>query len=401
MSRVSATGALLIAGLAMGTLGIITAGVGPALPNLATNNTSTLAGIGALFSAMYIGGIGAQLLGGYFNDRFGQRTVMIVGMIILALGSAGMISSQTLWLTLACAAVSGIGRGTLSITAHLLVARVFAERSASAFNMLNVFYGIGAIASPALASVALNQWDTALPVIALGVAMLILQLPLILLLDGKLPGLVRRGEANTPYTSPLHDPLLWLCGFMVLLYTGVEVGYSGWITSYLEHSLPITTAAAAQMNSALWICMTLGRVLAAIFGTRIGAGRLFQICSLSVGVGFIGFLLSAGNQNLTFISVLFLGLVFGPMYPTAMAIITQTFKRTPSTATSIASAMGSVGATILPWLQGNLLEYSSPTSSMALLAGVMWLFILLNFVRMALTKRRSEAEPHPSESASP
>jgi fucose permease len=392
MSKVSATGALLIAGFAMGTLGIVTAGVGPALPNLAANNASSLAGIGALFSAMYIGGIGAQLLGGYFNDRFGQRAVMMVGMIILALGSAGMISSQALWLTLTCAAISGIGRGTLSITSHLLVARVFAERSASAFNMLNVFYGIGAITSPALASLALARWETALPVIWLGVGMLILQLPLILLLDGKLPGVVRRGEPNALYSSPLHDPLLWLCGSMVLLYTGVEVGYSGWITSYLEHSLPISTAVAAQMNSALWICMTIGRVVAAIFGTRIGAGRLFQICSLAVSFGFIAFLLSAGNQQLTFLCVLFLGLVFGPMYPTAMAIITQTFKRTPSTATSVASAMGSVGATILPWLQGTLLEYSSPSSSMALLAAVMWLFVALNVVRMVITKRRAEGE---------
>lgn len=392
MSKVSAKGALFTAGLSMGTLGIITAGIGPSLPNLAANNSSSLANIGALFSAMYIGSIGAQLFGGFFNDRYGQRAVMLFGLVIMALGSAGMVSSSMLWLTLACAAFSGIGRGALSITSHLLVARVFAERSAPAFNMLNVFYGVGAIVSPFIASYTLSQWDTALPVIWLGVAMLFLQIPVMLRLDGKLPGVIRQGEAQTVRFNPLSDPLLWICGIIALVYVGAEVGYGGWITTYLERSLPINTAVAAQMTSALWVAMTVGRIIAATIGTRISASQLLLGCSLGIAITMQIFLSAAGNVTLTMGSIIVLGLLFGPMYPTLIAITNQSFKKSPSTATSIASAMGSIGATILPWLQGNVMEYQGPSASMLMVSVSLWVIVALNLLRMFLTKRRLEAE---------
>src|SRR5690606_29391008 len=149
--------------------------------------------------------------------------------------------------------LAGMGRGAVSISAHLLVARVFAERSASALNMMNVFFGLGAITAPIAVSYSLQYAGNGLIALWCGVAMLLCLTPLMRLLDGPLPGVLRRGEPGVKLANPLRDPLLWICSVLLLFYVGGETGVGGWITTYLELSLVIDTASAAFLAGSFWV----------------------------------------------------------------------------------------------------------------------------------------------------
>ncbi len=271
MSTLSPKGAPMIAGLSMASLGMITGGIGPALPNLAANTSSSLATIGALFSAIFLGGLMTQLLGGPLNDRYGQRPIMSAGLLMMALGSGGMAASRSLPLTLVCALITGMGRGAVSISAHILIARVFTARSAAALNMLNVFFGVGAVAGPIVASVALRAWDSAVVVLWLGASLVLAQLPLMRQLGGKLPGILRRGEPGAQAANPLRQPVLWVCGVLLFFYVGGETGVGGWITTYLEQTFVLDTATSALMAGSFWLAITSGRLIGALVGTRLGA----------------------------------------------------------------------------------------------------------------------------------
>src|SRR5438270_7863098 len=108
-------------------LGVLNSSVGPNLPEMAARNASSLATLGAIFTALFLGGLLSQLAAGPLNDRFGERPLLLAGLVLPALGSAGLVTSHALILTLASALTLGLGTGTIIVSAHVLIADVFAE----------------------------------------------------------------------------------------------------------------------------------------------------------------------------------------------------------------------------------------------------------------------------------
>ena len=88
---------ILASGLffAIGLLALI----GPSLPDLARNNNTDLASAGAIFTALYLGSIPAQLVSGWLNDKYGPIAVMVIGMVIMAVGLLAVTQSHSLLLT--------------------------------------------------------------------------------------------------------------------------------------------------------------------------------------------------------------------------------------------------------------------------------------------------------------
>lgn len=369
----------------MCTLGIITAALGPSLPDLTANTGSSLATIGAVFSALFLGGLFTQLLGGPINDRYGQRPLLFGGIILMALGTCGIATSHALPLALASGVVAGLGRGAISISAHLLIAEVFAARSAMALNLLNVFFGVGAVAGPAIAGLSIRFWGTALLTLWIGAAVLLVQAPIILRMPSP-PRLPHKQEPGAREVTPLRVPLLWLFCALLLLYVGCETGVGGWLTTYVERTTAIDTAAATLIAGCFWLAITGGRVIGAFIGSRLPAPTLL-LWSLCGGLfGTVMLVFSAGNVVLTTVAVIITGVSFGPIYPTSLSVVAATFRRTPGTAVSVASAMGSIGGITLPWLQGIVLDQSGPTASMWLVVGALVGMLVLSACRGRLVQ---------------
>ncbi len=144
---------------------------------------------------------------------------------------------------------------------------------------------------------------------------------------------------------------------MLLFYVGGETGVGGWITTYLQQTFVLETATSALMAGGFWAAITGGRVIGALVGTRLGGPRLLLGSLVGALAGALLLVLSAGDLRLSLAGVVVIGVSFGPIFPTTLAIVTSLFPRAPGTAASIASATGSLGGTLLPWTQGNLMEY--------------------------------------------
>lgn len=348
-------------------LGVINATLGPALPDLAAQTGSTLTAVGGVFSALFFGALFSQSGAGPLVDRFGHRPVLAAGFGLLALGLAGLLASRALALTLVCTAVAGLGYGAISICVTVLVAELAPGRGAAALNLVNMFFGVGAVAGPALAGLTLARWGSALAPLGLGIGLLLLLLPLALRTAARPPAL---RTAAAPAAAPLlATPLLWALGALVLVYVGTETGLAGWTSVYLQRTTALEAVYAPQAASGFWLALTLGRLGGSLLGARMAPTLLLQSCLVGATAGGALLMIGVGNLTLTLAAVLLLGLCFGPVYPTAQAITNATFRRAPSTATSIVSSMGSVGGMLLPWLQGLLLERAGPPASIVLVAG--------------------------------
>lgn len=380
MKTLRAPATLAVASGLLLAFGILIASLGPALPDLARNTGHDLASLGRVFTALFLGAFLAQLVVGPLNDslgrhqgrRMGQRWLLLAGALLLALGMLGMTGSRSLPLLLGCAAMSGVGQGTLVITAHVLVAGLFSVRPAAALNLMNVFFGVGAVTGPAVAGLSLRWWGSALPPLWLGVGvllMLALLIPFLAAAPRAAPGDASAGDASgdapggRPAGRVYGAPVLWALGIMLFAYVGAENAMGGWTATYLERATGMAPDSAALVTAGFWLALTCGRLVGAALGTRVSSATLLGI---SLGGSVVSGVLLVAGSGLgtglvpTVAAVLLLGLCFGPVFPTAMAITTATFARASGTAASMVVALGNGGGAVLPWLQGVVLAEHGP-----------------------------------------
>jgi fucose permease len=347
---------LIVACLNFVAIGLLSAAVGPLLPALARQTGSPLGALGALISAFFAGALIAQVVSGPLNDRLGARPLLVAGLALAALGAAGIALSHALPLTLLCGVVAGVGHGAIDLGTSVLVAVTYARRNVVALNLLNVFFGLGAAAGPAVVSLALRRWGTPLPALWLIVALALLLAPVVALLH--LPPLARAPDAGKPVPVVYRAPLLWLLAALVLLYVGLENGLGGWVAVYIQRTTALSLAEGALVASVFWGALTAGRLLAAIAGTRLPwlTSRTLLLASVALALlGALALVGGTGNAGLTIAAVTLIGLGFGPIFPTVMAITTTAFPASPGRAVGVAQTAGSIGGIAIPWLQGLVL----------------------------------------------
>lgn len=358
-------------------LGVLTAGVGPLVGELAQRNSCSLATIGSIYTAIFLGALCSQVIAGPLSDRVGQKPVLIGSSLLLGAGMLGVGISKSLTLTLCIALIAGLGHGAVDLATNVLIARVYSQRNVSALNLLNLFFGIGAFVGPILVSVALGLWQSGIPALWFGVALLWSATIWLLRTKISLEPVknVEKGTAVSIYGSPL----LWILGLLALIYVGTENGMGAWTTTFMEQTTAMSTAQASLVTSGFWLALTGGRLFSAAIATRLQATKVLMLSLLQAMVGAILFTASQGQSVMSTVGVILIGFGFGSVYPTMVAIITTTFTSGPGKAVSVVASMGSIGGMLLPWFQGVLLERSG-TSAAAIFVAITTLLMLLLFI---------------------
>jgi fucose permease len=374
-------------------VGMLGAGLGPVLPSISRNTGSALADTGALFTALFVGAIISQSVGGFLTDRFGQRRMLFVSLLTVSVGLAGVALSPTLPLALAAMLVAGLGNGVIIVAVNVAVSQLFHEKSLSALNVLNVFYGLGATAGPALVGLSLGIWDSGVPLLWAIVLVVLPALALTLRLNFG-PEVVPTGESGgIAPPPPFRSPYLWALGVLLLLYVGLEVGTGGWLAVYVERTTPLTLQDATNMAAGFWLSLTGGRILGAILGTRFRPDLLlFAFLAISFSGGVL-MVLGRGDTLVTLAAIILLGLGLGPTYPTVIALTTAHFRAAPGRATSVVVTLGSVGGSIMPWLQGVVLENTGTAATALYIAGGVFAMLLALTGARLLTPRPASTVP--------
>jgi FHS family Na+ dependent glucose MFS transporter 1 len=354
---------LVIACLMFFSLGMMTAAIGPVLPDLAKQAGSDLAAIGSVFTAIFLGALLAQLVSGPIGDRIGMGTVLIGGITLLAAGTLGITLSRALPLTLALALLAGLGHGAVDLGGTVLIANIYNNQAVSALNLLNVFFGLGAFVGPAVAGFALKTWATGLPAMWVSTALLLGLLPFLIKIRTSKSERGKSVDLAAPVINIYRSPLLWGLGLLILLYVGTENGMGGWITTYMARTTPMRIEQAALVASGFWLALTAGRMASAALGLRFTSQSLLTGSLMAASCGSLLLVLSAGRVFLAVAAVLLIGFSLGSIYPTVMALTTAVFAQGPGKAASVVAAMGSLGGMALPWLQGVLLVKTGPSAS--------------------------------------
>ena len=379
------------------SLGVTVASFGPLLPELSALNQVDLSRMGQIFTFYFLGSLISQLVSGPLSDRFGEKPLLLAATLLLMGSVAALPFSRTFPLSLLLFSLTGLGGGAIVLATNVLIARVYADRSVSALNLLNLFFGVGAFFSPALVGLIAGRTGNGRQILWLVSGLLAVQVVLFVWL--RIPAPVRASVQNLAggLAVLLRSRLVWLLAFLLMLYVGVENGFGGWITVYMQRTLNLPYEQAALSASAFWLALTAGRLVTVGLGMRLSAIRILAISLGGALAGSLLMVVGRGSLTLSAAGILLTGFSFASIFPSTVSLSSSSFPEQAGRAMSIINGMASIGAMLLPWLQGVLLNTISPAASTLLtLGGVAGMALLLAAARPLTRSRVASPLPKPA-----
>jgi fucose permease len=369
--------------------GIVMTFIGPMLPILAARWSLTDAQSGSLIFVQFFSSMFGMLVSGVSVQRQGYRFTLIVGAFLMASGMA-LLASGSWGMGIVAVCILGIGYGLTTPAGNLRTAEINPESSASALNVINAVWGIGAMSSPFLVALALREHRPAYFLYGTAGALLVLWLAL--LLTRFVP------DTHAHVDSPLGDKSFWsdsalplICG-LFFIYVGTETSFGAWIATYARRVDSRAHALATVTPAFYWGALLLGRALAPVF-LRFRSAVTIARSGLAIAlVGGLA-LVAAHEMKLVVAGAVLAGLGLASIFPISVSLLPGWFGRSARRASGAVFASGNIGGAVMPWFVGEFSTHTAGlrTAFLVPLLGVsaMLVFYLTN--RASTGHRRVEA----------
>ena len=355
------SGPLVRLSLALAFLAFIFIGMndgvgGVLLPSLEQHYGLDKGGVSGLFFSGSIGYLLAALSSGPLTRLLGQRRFLTLGSGCLVFGMGLAMLAPPWPLLLAAMAVVGLGMAVVDAGLNTYVAGL--PNNSARLNDLHAFYGGGALVGPLLASGLLAVgagWNTVYGVLAVCALLLVGGFAVIFPTTpaAPAPSASAPREGNV-LRATLRLPMVWLGAALLAVYVGLEVSVGSWAYSVLTESRGVAPGLAGALVSGYWLGLTAGRVVLGRVAGRWGNG---PVIAGSLGGTVLGLLVwgLAPGTAAAGLGLLVAGFSLGPIFPTMIALA-ATFvpSRLLPSAIGFMASMGAGGASLFPWLAGQL-----------------------------------------------
>jgi fucose permease len=284
----------------------------------------------------------------------GFKPAITLGLAMLGIGFA-LLNAPTFPLALAASAIYGLGYGLSIPGTNLWVGESYGERRASALNIMNLAWGVGAIASAPIAKVTIQSSTVSSFLYLAGALTFVLAIVLLRMRFGQ-----PHEETLVPAArvSPVAGTgVAVLLGVLFFVYVGTEIGTSYWSTLHAQRA---TNWASDNFT------FTQMFFYAGLLGGRAaGAAILLRLKEMTVVVG--GILLAAAGEVLfllahspvsLFAGAFFAGLGLASLYPIYIAWLSKWFGTRARKVGGVLFALASLGASTMPALVGFVSQFA-------------------------------------------
>ncbi|WP_052303291.1 MFS transporter [Deinococcus maricopensis] len=311
-------------------LGIMQTAYGPAMPLFRARYGLSTEVVSLLASLHFLGGAAGTLLSAWLLPWLGLKRMLLTAGGTLVVGALTLAFAPVWPLAMVGALVGGVGLGLFSSGFNLAFANLGA-RAPLLLNLLNAVYSVGVILAPivvwALTGVRGAVWPFAL----IGAALLLVTLAL------------TRAEAP-PAAPPVRTAAsragVPLFALLFLLYVAMEAGVATWVTAHLRATH--TAAQAAFLASLFGVGFAAGRFVGAPVAARLPGRTLVPAVLVLATLT----LLAARVPTLAPFAYPLVGLLIGPVFPTALAWFGQLYSTRAAPYLLTAGSLG--GALIQP-----------------------------------------------------
>jgi len=327
--------------------GVVTTMLGPMLPVLSARWTLDDAHAGYLFTAQFSGSMLGVMGSSFLMSRRGHCVSMVLGLALMTLGSATLLSSS--WtLGMLSTLCFGIGLGLALPTTNLLVSELNPEKRAAALSLINLSWGAGAASCPFFVAALLRAHR--ISYLLYGVAAL-LTLVAAGMTRVAFPVLGAPPDVAHRQTGLWRSRWVPIIGALFFLYVGSEAGVGGWTATFAQRMAAGTGTAWALVPSFFWAALLLGRAAAPMLLRDMRELKLAEIGLVVSTVG-VAALLAARSLSVVVAGVSLAGLGFSSVFPIAIATLTRKFGSAAPRIAGVMFALAGAGGAILPWLVG-------------------------------------------------
>ena len=336
--------AIFVYGMVASMLGTINPGLATKfhLDNLQTSYIALAQGIGLVIASVSVG----PLL-----DRKGKKIGLLLGLGLVAIALfilANATGYSTMVITML---LLGIGGGITLTAANALGSDVSESKRAIVLNLLNVFVGLGGLATPFVAGNLLSGDAVR---IAYGAAILTSVTFLIQVMT-KVPPPAPAAGKTAGSSGVFRHPLLYILAFSVLLYTACEFAMWNWLPKYLIAQGIPETRALNILSLGFALGLLVGRVAVTPILMKIPPLTVTMACAALMAITTYS-MLQTTSATAAGAIVFCTGLVMAPVFPTSIALVGNLFKQGTATAIGFTITCGFTGlvvsSPIIGWLSG-------------------------------------------------
>ncbi|MGA2197071.1 MAG: MFS transporter, partial [Bryobacteraceae bacterium] len=221
---------ILAAVLAIFVYGVIAAMLGTILPGLSERFHLTPNQNGVIAFAQALGLMIASVGVGPLIDNEGKKIGLIIGLALIAVALVSLPKARGYGSIIALFFLLGLGGGVVVTGANALVSDVGEAHRGTALNLVNLFFGLGGMATPFIAANLLKR-DLVKLCYTAGVFAVI---ALAVQWAAPIPGPTGvRSFVLADAGAVLGKPILLLCGLLLFLYVSCEVGMWNWLSQHL------------------------------------------------------------------------------------------------------------------------------------------------------------------------
>ncbi|KAF7362536.1 MFS domain-containing protein [Mycena venus] len=337
--------------------------LGPLIPRIQQVYHVGYTVVSLIFVLQSVGCLGGALMNILLTQKygFGQE------IQLLLLGSSMQVVAYTLQAAalpfpvfVLAAVINGAGLAIQDAQANGYVASL-TDNSETKMGFVQAAYGAGALVAPLVSTQfsQLQHWSfhyivslgvTVLNTVFLGAVFRAKTQDECLAQIGQETG--EKGDSEeSHFRQIISIKAVHLLAFFLLVYVGVEVTIGGWIVSFMI-AVRGGGPSAGYISAGFFGGLTLGRILLLPVNKKIGERRVVYIYGLAaIALELVIWLVPSLVGGA--ISVSFIGLVLGPIYPIAMNHAGRVFPRWLLTGSiGWIAAIATGGAAVVPFVTG-------------------------------------------------
>jgi len=309
---------------------------------------------------LYLGIFIASPLVGPLIDHLGNKANLLASSLIVAASMVVFANAQSFATAGGAAILLGLGGGGLNTCTNVLVSDLYQAQRGQMLNLLGIFFGVGALSVPLMAA-SLEGYFT-IPQLFLFCAALATVCALWYAVISFPPARTKQAFSWRELFEVAKYGGVLLLAFILFLESGDEACIAGWTSTYVDmtgHSPRLATLVLASY----WAALMLSRMLAARVLGGIGKSRLV-VSAAFLSVGGCAVLFTARSMLLLFAGTALIGLSYGPIFPTTLAIAGDRYSQRAGTVFGLLFSIALIGGMMFPWAVGQVSQHVSVRAGM-------------------------------------
>lgn len=352
-----------------------------------TLNVST-SGMGIVLFGLSLGSMGGILCSGWLVKRFGTRTIIRSGMIMMVAGmlvmSLALFAASPLLFALGLA-ILGSGLGSAEVAMNVEGAMIERLMKKTVLPMMHGFFSLGTLVGAAI-GLSLTAWQVISWVHLLVIGLLVI-LPIAIALTALPHGTGKHDPTGLPTKERVvqrpfyQDTQLLLIGFIVLAMAFAEGSANDWLPLLMVDGHGFSPTSGSLIYVGFTLGMTIGRFTGGWFIDRYSRVAVVRACAM-MGIAGIAMIVFIDNAFVAGVSVLLWGLGTSLGFPLTISAAGDTGPDAANRVSVVATS-GYIAFLVGPPLLGFLGEHYGLRYAMLV---VLSLMIIASLVAKAVAK---------------